>query len=271
MRLKFHKRPRRLRPGEQAFTLSAALVERRDELALTYTLMAQRKLFGRLYRGLQLDYFQKMPPRSGVFLHAIVPSSELTARFTKPGDVDLLVIPYEGHELVMDRCVAIEIKAIRASFVKQGRSPNDFGISQARGLLDMGFPYVAAAHLIVSDQTPIEHWRPMSIAQVIGDNDEVRILPQRLADWMPIDLTLRAYGRLLKAAEDSPDVGIATVFLGTSVDELLGRSDRRQEWFPMCREAPRNPKISEALLSGIGKFFENNYSTFFDNPRYDAS
>ena len=71
-----------------------------------------------------------------------------------PGDIDILIVPYENDFLQLDRVLAIEVKVVRASFEKQGRSPNDFGISQTKALLRAGFPYCAVAHLIVSDESP---------------------------------------------------------------------------------------------------------------------
>jgi hypothetical protein len=69
--------------------------------------------------------------------------------------------------------MAIEVKAIRASFAKQGRSPNEYGFSQAAALIAIGFPYVTVAHLIVSDRSPRSAWRKMMGAVVLNSDGEL--------------------------------------------------------------------------------------------------
>ncbi len=149
MRHRTRMRPPRPRAGQAGFFLPRTLIEDRHELALTISFITKRRAFGYAYAGIQPDYFFSMPQDSGVYVCPVVPTEILTSEIRYPGDIDLLIVPYEMDELVLDRVVAVEIKAVRASFANQGKSPNGFGVSQASGLLQMGFPYVALAHLIV--------------------------------------------------------------------------------------------------------------------------
>lgn len=147
MHRKIVKRPKYLRSGEMAYVLPHSYVKERHELLLTVSLVTNRYLFGLVYRGLCPRYFDDMGVGSGVFVSLIVPSDVLNLEISKPGDIDILVIPYDNEFLILDQTLAIEVKVVRADFSNQGKSPNSMGMTQADGLLKMGFPYVAVAHL----------------------------------------------------------------------------------------------------------------------------
>jgi len=77
---------------------------------------------------------------------------------TRPGDVDALLVPCAGRSLYWDSAIALEVKSFRVRQARRGKSPSDFGASQARGLVEMGFPYVGLLHLAVMEQgSPEEH------------------------------------------------------------------------------------------------------------------
>jgi len=68
---------------------------------------------------------------------------------TRPGDIDVLLIPRIGPKRLIDQTVAIEVKSFRVRQKRRGKSPSDFGSGQARGLARLGFPYVGLLHLAV--------------------------------------------------------------------------------------------------------------------------
>lgn len=74
----------------------------------------------------------------------------------RPGDVDLLVIPEIKGTLVCERAIAIEVKIVRPTFERPGRNSNSLGVSQARGLLDDGFPFVGLLHISIPESLPPE-------------------------------------------------------------------------------------------------------------------
>src|SRR5665213_4540576 len=143
MRLRRHirHRPRLVRSGEIGFQVPRRWVELNAEQAITVEFVARRQLFGHAYGRLQPDYFHDMPQHSGVFLLLFTETRALAPRAQRPGDIALIVLPYEGDELVLERTLAVEIKIVRATYDKQGRSPNEFGFSQAAALRELGFPY----------------------------------------------------------------------------------------------------------------------------------
>ena len=143
-----------------------------------------------------------MPKASGVYVAFAVPTDKFSVTVRRPGDVDMLAIPYEGDELILHRTLAIEVKAVRATFLKQGKSPNEFGLSQVRGLSSLGFPYVAVAHLIVADASPEVAWREIGCARVLDKEGNVELLSPVATDCLPTDLIERSFGRLSKASPD---------------------------------------------------------------------
>lgn len=152
--------------GDRCFELPIKWVRQRDERFMGLRLITRREQFGLCYEHLAGRYFRFMPNPSGVLICPFVQTGHIVPGADFPGDIDLLILPYEGNELVLSRAMAVELKVTRASFCKQGKSPNSFGFSQAGGLLALGFPYVAVAHLITSDQSPPRHWREVLVTTV---------------------------------------------------------------------------------------------------------
>lgn len=261
------RRPRFRAGGECAAILPKSLVKQRDETVLNVSFLLNRKLFGEVYSGLQPDYFWKMSLKSGVFLLPMVPTSLLGTTVAKPGDVDLLVLPYEGDEIVLERVMAIEIKAVRATYLRQGKKSGSSGFLQAAGLKAMGFPYVTVLHLIVSDGSPEYAWRPMTVFRILDDKGRAEMLPDQNVDWLPVDLMERVFGRLRAVCPD-PMFGFAAAYLGSS-DEELSNIRSNGVWTPNCRAASYNPNTKEDFLLRLGSFFDRNAPRFFDTPRFD--
>lgn len=260
-------RPGLVRNGQIAATLPKSLIERNAEEALIIEFTCHRKLFGDAYSGLQSDYFRSMPQRSGVFVRPLIPIGEIVPGATRPGDIDLLVVPYEGDQLILDRALAIEVKVVRASYARQGRSPNDFGISQASALMQLGFPQAALAHLIVSDASPAEAWRDAYRATVLDAQGRVGELAPVKIDLMPADLVARVYGRLSSICL-FPDLGLASVYVRHK-DEGLLPTKGTGVWNTECRPANRNPNVRREILEAIGNCFEASPQLWLDNPRFD--
>jgi len=168
-------------------------VEKEEEAVLAKRFVANRQLFGFAYRLLQDEYFNNMPLRSGVLITGLTPTQKNCYRGKFSWDIDLLIIPFEDNDLVLSKILAVEIKVVRAKFSKQGKSPNDFGFSQASALKAHGFPYVAVAHFVVSDESPKESWRTVAVGQVTdAKNDRISDPIPVQADMLPSDLLARS-------------------------------------------------------------------------------
>lgn len=260
--------PKALRHKEAYAYLPPKMGRDHHELALTLAWICNRQLFGRTYSSLQPEYFWDMPHGSGVLLRPVVTTSKISPGAIRPGDIDLLVIPYHGDELVLEQTLVLEIKAVRATFAKQGKSPNEFGFSQAEGLSALGFPYVGLVHLIVSDQSPEHAWRMMGRAEILDEEGRVRLLPSVPHDMLPADLMDRTFGRL-EGNSRNPDHGLAAVYLEPWSEEFKTFRSDGGYWLPTCRRAQANGHVSNELLLRVGRYYKKNASSFLATPRFD--
>jgi len=194
---------------------------------------------------------------SGILVACNLSSKEIDTSITVPGDIDILVIPYTPEELILSRILAIEVKAVRGKFSRQGKSPNSYGFSQAAGLKAAGFPYVAVAHLIVSDESPMPAWRPTPLARAIGNFGRLSELDEALVDCLPVDLADRTYGRMEKNCKDDA-LGLLCLYLSR---------DRGTTYFPRTRECKWN-RFDSKILDGVAKYYDRNAVTFLATLRY---
>jgi hypothetical protein len=247
-----------------AFAIPRHWIERNAEESLLLRFICHRELFGLAYGSLQPEFMRNMPPRSGVYICPLVPTRVVFPTAKRPGDIDLMIIPYEENQLVLDRAMAIEVKVTRARFLNQGKSPNDFGYSQAESLLSLGFPYVAVAHLIISDTSPRDAWKLFPGIRLIGDGGRAGKIEAVKADPMPRDLIERGFGRLEKSCP-RPEIGFVSAYLG-----MLDESGREKDatWYPMGKQAFLNPLASVDAAQSLGDLFERYSQRFLDNPRW---
>ena len=204
-----------------------------------------------------------MPYRSGVYVRPLVTTRKVIHGAERPGDIDLLIIPYEGDDIVVSRTLALEIKAVRASFDRPGKSPNDMGFSQAQHLSELGFPFVGVAHLIVSHPSPPGAWKTRSIAQVIDESGQIGDFAEASCDWLPADLIDRSYGRRVTSCTN-PNVGFVSAYLEKS--ELT--ESRSGHWIPSGRVSQRNPFTQDKTVEMIANYFKFNLRWFHEIPRY---
>lgn len=250
-------RPLRYMGGTPVFLSPKSAFDQNEEQRICVWLVCQSVLFGCCYRSLMPAFFEKVGSDSGVMIATAVPSRDLLPEMSYPGDIDLLVIPYQKNYLLIDQTLVIEVKIVRARFQAQGKSPNDFGFSQAEGLLRHGFPFVAVAHLIVSDRSPPTAWRSMLVADVLdADSGRVGDLREVFVDMMPADLIRRSYGRMLQRCP-SNWIGLLSAYAGD-----------RGTWFPDGRAAENNPEMNRDTLNAIAHFYSENFWRFRDLPRY---
>lgn len=247
------------RDGDIIFCLDAKLVNSDDEIALGLQYICNRYLYGQGYSRLMGKFFENMGQNSGTLIRPFTISSKLIPSMTTPGDIDLLIIPYENDQLLVSKTIAIELKVIRAKFVKQQKSPNEYGFSQAKGLLKAGFPYVAVMHLIISDESPIDSWRDVLIAQVVNaESGEIKVLETIKKDMMPTSLMERAFGRLISNCPDGR-IGLLSTYF---------EKRKYGNWLPKGKVAKFNEKCSKEILDLIAEFYYQNYTSFLDTRKY---
>lgn len=73
------------------------------------------------------------------------------AKGEKPGDFDILLIPYSESNVYFDRTCAIEVKVVRPRRNNPKKAPNSYGITQTEGLVKDGFPLVGLIHICMTE------------------------------------------------------------------------------------------------------------------------
>lgn len=116
--------------------------ERKYHTDLTY-------FYNLLFDPVRLDGIEQY---EGFYLATNVLREEVgLQRVGKPGDYDILFIPYYGEYLFYDRAAVYEVKIVRPSFKQPGKSANKLGEKQVYGLLEDGFPLVGLLHVVIAD------------------------------------------------------------------------------------------------------------------------
>lgn len=73
------------------------------------------------------------------------------AKGNKPGDFDLLIIPYDEESILFETTICIEIKIVRPTRKKPDKNADSLGITQVKGLIIDGFPIVGLMHISMTE------------------------------------------------------------------------------------------------------------------------
>ncbi len=243
--------------GQKVMLVPAArkIKNKWDEECVVANTIANMKVFTRWYSTLLPNLYLESGLHSGVMVTMSVPIQKLTSGLSFPGDIDILTIPYENDYLIPSLAMVVEIKVLRAQKRRLGKSPNQFGFSQAFSLLQYGFPYMAVGHVIVTDDVRDEPNREMLLAK-IGSQNSIISSNTIAEDAFEVDLCHRTYGRLISNTVDD-NIGLFSMnFDGLRMFETLGKA---------CKF---NPQYDSKVIDRIQRFYEQNTDIFFEIPRY---
>jgi len=99
---------------------------------------------------------------TGFYVAKMITREELgLSSGTKPGDFDVLIIPFSDNRIYFDRTVASEIKLVRPTRKNPSKNANSLGITQLKGLIADGFPLVSLVHITMPE--PLEDHEKMRI------------------------------------------------------------------------------------------------------------
>lgn len=258
-------RPRRYLNGEAVTVIDRSEINEHSEFYAILRIVTNYPLFGLLYWNLVGRFFYEMTRGSGVFVAVNVESKSISPTFGRPGDIDILVIPYFMDMLLADRILAIEVKVVRASFSKPGRAANKLGFTQADALAEAGFPYVAVVHAVASDSSPEEYYRDYGLA-IMKDSERVREMREIKADPLPMLLVERVMGRLEKSRSQSR-IGLGCIYTGESRINYEGKVYSGQ-YYPEGREARWCPEHATELMPSVAAYLNRNPHMFLDIPRW---
>lgn len=231
--------------------------ENNDERGIIVRLVTNKQYFGSCYRKLHPLFF-KDDSYEGVVVSILVDSHKVHPELKRPGDIDILIIPYTKDNLVFSETMAIEAKVLRSAYTNQNKPPNQFGFSQADGLWNIGFPYVAVAHFIVSDRSPPHKWRKMLLG-IVGEGETIKDMKEVYVDDLPLILMERTLGRLIKSRKNQ-NIGLLSSYLEDMEDRSIV--------FPDGTKCTKNHIENKNLIEGLIKYYSANYKCFLNIPRY---
>jgi len=69
----------------------------------------------------------------------------------KPGDFDIILIPYKDVFVHFEMSIVIEVKIVRPTRANPHRNANSIGRNQLWGLMEDGFPYIGLLHVTMTE------------------------------------------------------------------------------------------------------------------------
>lgn len=105
------------------------------------------------FSQISVDFdLQDIMEYKGFYLAKNILRSELGFEKTKkPGDFDIIIIPYKEDKIFFERTIVCEVKIVRPTRKKPSRNANSLGISQIKGLIEDGFPLISLIHVIMTE------------------------------------------------------------------------------------------------------------------------
>lgn len=93
----------------------------------------------------------------------------------KPGDFDIILIPYSLDKIYFDRTCAIEVKIVRPRRNNSTKAPDSYGTKQIRGLIKDGFPLVGLLHICTPEPLLDEERAAIKIGFPISESGETEV------------------------------------------------------------------------------------------------
>lgn len=165
----------------------------------------------------------------------------------QPGDVDVLIVPQRNGRWYPTKTMAIEVKILRLNLSNRNKHPRPSGAQQAKGLVRDGFPYVGLLHLIFTEPSPLEEWKPLMHARIIDDFGHVEILGEFPTDTIGTISAQRQFGRL-KQKIDGSCIGANSISLSTNEE---GVRIKGYSTLGTLVRPTRNPHINRQLLNRV--------------------
>lgn len=190
----------------------------------------------------------------------------------KPGDFDILIIPYSEHTLFFDRTCAIEVKIVRPTRKKPTKSPNSNGVSQVQGLIKDGFPLVGLIHICMPEPVPEKEKQTITFDTAVFDLDTPKNNGQFMQNTLEVKIdpfpmfAVENQMKKLVSKEIPKYVGLCTIAL------TVNAKGDFQSWhnldFNLGFESGYfNPNVKSETIEKVKKFWEANKEVFMKaNP-----
>jgi len=101
----------------------------------------------------------------------------------KPGDFDLIIIPYTDSGIHFERTGVCEVKVVRPTRKKPLKNANSLGITQLNGLINDGFPFVGIVHISLTELLEDEEKLDIDFCTIPANGDEKIEKGEKLSDY----------------------------------------------------------------------------------------
>lgn len=188
----------------------------------------------------------------------------------KPGDFDLIIIPYGENKIFFERTGACEVKVVRPTRKKPLKNANSLGRTQLNGLIKDGFPFVGLMHLSMSE--PLKDFEKSTLDYCtikansgkkpeegkIHEDYFVKVKVDTF-QWFSVDKQLK---RLLSS--EIPKYAALLCFGLTKRNENEFLIESVSEKFTDYQKGYFNPNLKEETIEKVRKHFKNNKPKYFD-------
>lgn len=105
------------------------------------------------FSQIKVDFdLQEIMEYKGFYLAKNILRAELGfEKDKKPGDFDIIIIPYKKTRIFFERTIVCEVKIVRPTRRKPSKNANSLGITQIKGLIEDGFPLISLIHVIMTE------------------------------------------------------------------------------------------------------------------------
>jgi len=90
----------------------------------------------------------------------------------KPGDFDLIIIPFTNKEICFDRTAVCEVKVVRPTRRNPLRNSNSLGTTQLNGLINDGFPFIGLMHISLTEPLMDSEKTVIDFCAISADSNE---------------------------------------------------------------------------------------------------
>jgi len=179
----------------------------------------------------------------------------------KPGDIDVLIIPFSEDKIHFEKTSVYEVKIVRPTRKNPGRNANSLGVTQALGLVEDGFPLVGLIHVSITEPLPEEEWQDIKFSTLKANGGLVMEEGKSFEDYF-IDVKMDQFAwwssenqiKRLMTLQLPDFVGISTYGLEFYEDNSITicTSDVYHQKLASCTF---NPKISNFTVLKIKNHF----------------
>lgn len=213
-----------------------------------------------LFNGLLFDPvgYDGLEQYKGYYCTTMVDRKELNlarqGNKIKPGDIDILFIPFNDQHIFFDRTAVWEVKIARPS-VNKAKNPKSLGTNQIKGLMEDGFPLIGLMHVCMSE--PLQESDmdviPFHIKPIPHNDPPPHQIELVKMDWLPGESILRQMKRMIRSGLPKY-IAMTSFGLNFSSDGTVVTTHSHE--FRGYESGYFNPETSTETINTVKQHFE---------------